>query len=60
MADYSTDDPFMFDGRPYLFELEYTDEEMQELCERATRATGGQCRNTASYFGKLVVYLWTL
>ncbi|KAK7168520.1 hypothetical protein R3I93_004741 [Phoxinus phoxinus] len=37
MADYSTDDPFMFDGRSYLFEPEYTDEELQELRERATR-----------------------
>ena len=43
MADYSEEFQeidnklFQFDGRPYLFEPEYTDEELQELRERAKR-----------------------
>ena len=35
--DKFEDEPFEFDGRLYLFESEYTDEELRERDERAAR-----------------------
>ncbi|MDF4316857.1 hypothetical protein P3375_25695 [Vibrio parahaemolyticus] len=52
MADFLPDFDFMeeefdfaeFDGRPYLFEPEYTDEELREIEERRKRDDTGRGR----------------
>ena len=47
MAEYlpdfeSEDEPFHYDGHPYLFEPEYTDEELLQTQELTRIATEGQ------------------
>ncbi|MDW1553039.1 hypothetical protein [Vibrio sp. YT-18] len=50
-----------FDGRPYLFEPEYTDEELHEIEERRRRERKVQQvedeRGGMAAAGRLVVYL---